>query len=112
MIVNGVETDMGSVTKNRLKYLKPWGKANFVESNVNDDFWTADREDYSLRLVSPLHRGSAGKEIAANVWSGWEEMFQLGQTGNYLQLGFEVTRGALAIGQLSVSGRVGERGQY
>ena len=40
-----------ALTFSRTKYLKPVGKADYVEGNVNGDFATAGRGDYSVRAI-------------------------------------------------------------
>jgi len=44
----------------RTKYDKPFDKANFVESNVSDDYMTKFRQDYSTVLTTALNPNTTG----------------------------------------------------
>ena len=46
--------DPGAKTFSRTKYDRPFDKADYVESMINDDFMTKYRQDYSVNLATSL----------------------------------------------------------
>jgi hypothetical protein len=62
----GVEEDIAVVTdrtRSRVKYDRPYNKADWVQTNVNDDFLTKWRQDYSVVFTSDTMELTLGSGI-------------------------------------------------
>ena len=64
--VNESKSLKTDVTKSRVKYFRPFDKADWDKTNVNDDHVTAYREDYSVTLDDAITR--SGSIVAGSVY--------------------------------------------
>ena len=106
-------------TFSRVKYDKPFDKADFVQSNANNDFSTKYREDYSVKLAGE----TGGVDLNTN-WTGVSEPIDTGfdpdlhqsstnkykfrGTGRYIQLKVANTQGRLELNTVKVGALAGE----
>ena len=116
-------------TFSRVKYDKPFDKADFVQSNINNDFSTKYREDYSVKLADLIVDGDNKTEETGGVdlhtnWTGVSEPVDTGfdpdlhqsstnkykfrGTGRYIQLKIANTQGRLELNTVKVGALAGE----
>jgi hypothetical protein len=90
----------------RTRYLKPVGKADFVEGNVNGDFTAPGRGDYSVRLLSDgVTPGfSLGQLQEVTVKTSLRPL-----QGRYAQVRVTNTRGRLRVKSIGPSSGAGMR---
>ena len=72
--VDGIEenTTLSTITPDRAKYDKPFYKANFTTSNVNDDFNEPYRQDYSISLSSDSDPFWISKQVDGSWTDGFD----------------------------------------
>lgn len=105
-------------TKERTRYFAPYGKRAWDATNVNDDWETKYREDYSVMLPGGL--GGTEPEDASEIWLGelgvnfeqhqeYAERFRVGLEGRWLQLVIENDRGRCEVRGVEVEAGAGRR---
>jgi len=60
-------TPVGGQTLSRTTYDKPFDKADYVESMVDDDFLTKYRQDYSVKLLKPVEDLAVGEVNGVDI---------------------------------------------
>lgn len=90
----------------RTKYLKPAGKADYVEGNENGDFLTAGRGDYSMDLATDLTPGD-GLGIVFQEVAVRQSVRTL--AGRYAQFRVRCTRGRMKIKAVEPTAAEGNR---
>lgn len=100
--VNAVVSDR---TKNRTKYYKPHDQADYVTTNVNNDFFTPHREDYALIQAETEGVFLDGAGVNPDLHQEVGEKFWLHGSGRYLQLRFRNTQGRQEVRSCVVEAR-------
>lgn len=91
---------------NRLKYRTPHDAKDFVPSNVNDDFGTAGREDYSVLL--PDTGMSLGTGVALGLHQEFGHRVAINERGLWLQLDITNNQGRLELITTNLESQEGE----
>lgn len=94
-VFDGAEEVFGVVplrTKDRTKYYKPHDAADYDTTNVNNDFFTAHREDYSIeqRVLESVYLDDS---LQPDLHQEAPESFWIYGRGRYVQLRFRNTQG-------------------
>ena len=112
-LVDGVEENeivKGPITFDRSKYDKPFYQADFVTSNVNQDFNTKYRQDYSIMLTSDsdalwLSKDNAdGAGVYPDQMQEAQNKVRLKQEGRYIQIDVRNTQGKIKVNSVLVDG--------
>ena len=103
------ETVKGPITFDRTKYDKPFYQADFVASNVNQDFSTKYRQDYSVVLSDSdslwLSSNNAdGPGVFPDLHQESQNKVRLKADGRYVQIDVRNTQGSLKINSILVDG--------
>jgi hypothetical protein len=78
-------------TRDRTKF-DVWGKADYVASNVNDDFFDAFRQDYSMTLpAAGFYLGRNG--VSPDMLQRGQEPVRLRKKGAFVQIRVKNTQG-------------------
>ena len=101
---NEITSVISNKTKSRTKYMYPYDKADWVASNVNNDFSTEGREDYSL-VTNVVNEGTVVSELHQSV----KERYRISQSGRSIQVKLVGTKGRVILKSLKVAGRAGVR---
>jgi hypothetical protein len=92
----------------RTKYLKPVGKADYVDANVNGEFFSPGRGDYSIPLNAPLQLGATG--LQADIFQevvARQSVRTL--NGRYAQFRVRNARGRMQIKAVTPTAGEGQR---
>lgn len=100
-------------TKSSTKYMYPYDKADWVASNVNNDFSTEGREDYAISGIGITDPGT-GIQIGLNLLQpelhqSVKERYRISQSGRSIQVKLVGTRGRIILKSVKVAGRAGVR---
>jgi len=103
------ETVKGPITFDRTKYDKPFYQADYVGSNVNQDFSTKYRQDYSVVLSDSdslwLSSNNAdGPGVFPDLHQESQNKVRLKADGRYVQIDVRNTQGSLKINSILVDG--------
>tara|TARA_R100000808_G_scaffold1169_2_gene5505 strand:- start:1784 stop:4177 length:2394 start_codon:yes stop_codon:yes gene_type:complete len=108
------ETVKGPITFDRTKYDKPFYQADFVATNVNQDFSTKYRQDYSISLAEDgstaagqlwLSKDNAdGPGVFPDLHQESQNKVRLKADGRYVQIDVRNTQGSLKISSILVDG--------
>lgn len=86
----------------RTKYHKPFDKADYVESNTNDDNLSPDRQDYSIDLGTAFDPKTNGVDPDKRQDSLQKKRFNL--KGSYMQMKITNTQGVAEVKSTEVLG--------
>jgi len=118
-LVEGVEEErtLGTRTRSRVRYVRPWNKPDYNASNANNDAATPYREDYSVALeevgagsaLAPeaLHLYNAG--VRVDEVQELTENFRPNLKGGYVQLRLTGLRGRTELTAVEVKALPGRR---
>ena len=117
--VEGVleERTLRTVTRSRLKYLRPWNRPHYDPTNVNDDADEPYREDYSVALNESgagtaaipdhLHLGAAG--VRLDDVQDLAENYRPNLFGEHLQLRITGVKGRVELVSVQTRALPGRR---
>lgn len=92
-------------TRDRTKY-DVWGKADYDETNANDDFFEPYRQDYSIALPADgLFLGTNG--VDPDLLQRGQEPVRVRQKGEFLQVRIKNTQGRCELKGVQVEARRG-----
>lgn len=94
-------------TRSRLIYDRPHTRAPWVATNVNDDFGTPSRQDYSLNLATAF---KLGEDLGLGLHQEAEHTMQVRGVGRAHQVRISNTTGRVRILGIGYEGRRRERG--
>ena len=111
--VNETTSVITDRTKSSTKYMYPYDKADWVASNVNNDFSTEGREDYSISGIGIADPGT-GIKVGSNLLQAElhqlvKERYRISQSGRSIQVKLVGTRGRIILKSVKVAGRAGVR---
>jgi hypothetical protein len=86
----------------RTKYHKPFDKADYIESNANDDNLSPDRQDYSIDLDTAFDPNTSGVDPDKRQDSLQKKRFNL--KGSYMQMKIKNTQGVAEVKSTEVLG--------
>lgn len=84
-----------------------FAKADYKESNVNNDHAAADRQDYSVDFDTPWSPGASGVDL--DLEQVRTEPFSVRRQGRHLQVEIANLQGTLSIVSVQVDGDPGRR---
>jgi hypothetical protein len=93
-----------TITKDRTKYYRPFDKADYVGTNINDDFDTPHRQDYSIDTSGNMYEGQVPDQHQEVT-----ERLKLRHSGKYATFTFAGTQGRSEVRSVSVESRPGFR---
>ena len=97
----GEVASVASVTKDRTKWYRPYGKADWEESNENDDFNDPNREDYAwIATTDGMEMGAAG--VGMDIHQEVEHTRKLKVRGQHLMIELEGTQGRAVVSGIKV----------
>ncbi len=103
--VDGVaeeRTVAAAQTRSRIQYDRPHTAPSWIPSNVNDDFRTPYRQDYSLHVPVPgLETGENG--LQADLHQEQERAWRIRERGQFVQVEIEGTQGRTILAGLTVN---------
>jgi len=130
--VDGVEeqTVISTVTTDPTKYDKPFYQADYVATNVNDDFNVPYRQDYSISLSGDANAAAGQLWLSKQVGGSWTDgegatptvlinpdfhqesshKLRLREEGRYTQVKIESSQGSTRLASVLVDGL--PRNQY
>jgi len=82
-------------TTDRTKWVRPYGKADHVTSNVNDDYNDPNREDYSM--VVPVGGVHPGTSLEPDIHQEWPIERRIHVRAESVQVEFTNTQGRLEV---------------
>ncbi|MBF8281262.1 MAG: hypothetical protein HW378_177 [Anaerolineales bacterium] len=97
-------------TRSRTRYFRPWDKAAWDASNVNDDHATAYREDYAIHL-SGAETILIGSGLDFDRVQEYQESRPVRTAGKHLQLAFSSSQGRVEVRNVMLAARAGSRRQ-
>jgi hypothetical protein len=106
--VNQDTTHLTDETRSRVVYDRPFTRANWDPTNVNDDFATSDRQDYSLELaaVTPITLGGG---MAMNLHQERTHRLRASGRGRAPQIILTSTQGRVRLLTCGYEGHVEQR---
>lgn len=88
-----------TVTKDRTKYHRPHGRADWDPTNINNDFLEPYRQDYAAIPPMAAHASSGP---AAGVHQEFHEVLRIQRKGQYIQVEINNTRGRLELAGVAI----------
>jgi hypothetical protein len=105
------ETDTLVTNKafSRTVYDRPFGKADYVETNTGNDYLTKFRQDYSWDCnTSPIQSQHLGTGIDPDVRQTHLNQYRLFGNGRFLQVTISNSRGRMEVANVGVQGVKGQ----
>ena len=117
LLSDGINEDVvvaAAVTKDRTRYYFPFDAAPYVATNVNDDFFTAGREDYSIQPTSSSYAFNPAVPQATGGVSGGllqeaREPWDVTMAGRSCRVQLLGTRGRHRIGNIRLAETVDDQ---
>lgn len=100
-------------TRDRTKWVRPFDRAPWVQSNVNNDHGDMGREDYSVNCSTS--GGGGGTAIDLQTGINFEQhqeapvVRRMNLSGRFCQIVVEGTQGRVELKALEIEGRAGSR---
>lgn len=105
--VNKAETFVTNRTRSRTVYDRPFHKQAWLATNLNNDFPTPDRQDYTMNLSTPIRLGDG---LTLGLHQAAEHVAAVGGRSRAHQVRVTNTTGRLRITGIGYEGRRRERG--
>ena len=99
------ETRIKTITKDRTKFTRPFDRAAYDETNVNDDALDTGREDYSV--VVPTAGISLGSGVMLDSHQPSIETIQIKARGTWFAIDISVRQGRMKLRKAELDGLMG-----
>jgi len=96
LLADGVNEDVtvaSAVTKDRTRYYFPFDAAPYDVTNVNGDFYTAGREDYSIQPTSAAYAFTPSANVSGDLMQEAREPWEVTLAGRSCRVQLLSTRG-------------------
>lgn len=101
LLADGVNEDVAvaaDVTKDRTRYYFPFDAAPYTVTNVNGDFITAGREDYSIQPTSAAYAFTPSASVSGDLMQEAREPWEVTLAGRSARVQVLSTRGRWRMG--------------
>jgi hypothetical protein len=106
--VEETDTLVTDKTFSRTTYDRPFGKANFVESNTGNDYLTKFRQDYSWNCDTAILSEDLGDGIDPDKKQTHLNRYRLFGNGRYMTVTISNSRGRMEVANVGVQGIRGQ----
>jgi len=97
-----------NATFSRTVYDRPFGKADYVESNTGDDYLTKYRQDYSWDCDTGILHSDLGSGIDPDKKQTHLNHYRLFGNGRFMQVTISNSRGRMEVANVGVKGIKGQ----
>ena len=98
-------TTLGTITKDRTKYVQPFYAAAYNVTNVNDDFLSPEREDYSVLQSGAAWAINLGSGVQLGLHQDARYGYRCYRNARAVRLKIQCTTGRVRVLQTRVQGR-------